>query len=573
LHELDQALLSFRGVFFQVGGFSFVINMLMLAPAIYMMSVYDRVMTGRNEFTLLFMTLLVLGAFTLMGVLEWVRSRLLVRVGTRLDAMMRDRIFVAAFERNLKRAGGNPAQAMNDLSSVRQFVTGNGILAFFDAPWIPIFMVVIALIHPVLGLFSVGAAAILFVLALLNEVYTRTAIDEAQSQSVAANLYANNNLRNAEVIEAMGMMAGIRRRWEARHDKSLSLQALASDRGGLIQAITKVCRIAFQSLILGLAAWLAIRGDISAGGLIGAMVLMSRTLAPVEHLIGVWRQWVGSRASYARLKQLLVEFPSSDHSMALPPPRGAVTVESASVVAPGTEVAILKGLGFSISAGDVVGVIGPSGAGKSTLARVLVGVWPASSGHARLDGADIAAWDKTELGPYLGYLPQDIELFEGSVAENICRFGEIDSERIVRAAVAAGVHDLILHLPNGYDTPIGVDGSALSGGQRQRIALARALYGDPVLLVLDEPNSNLDESGEAALLAAIRQTKALGHTVVLVSHRGSLLPVIDKLLVLRDGGLVAYGPRDQVLAYLQAQQQPVQPQGESAASGNQESGQ
>jgi ATP-binding cassette subfamily C exporter for protease/lipase len=259
--------------------------------------------------------------------------------------------------------------------------------------------------------------------------------------------------------------------------------------------------------------------------------------------------------------------------MALPPPRGAVTVESASVVAPGTEVAILKGLGFSISAGDVVGVIGPSGAGKSTLARVLVGVWPASSGHARLDGADIAAWDKTELGPYLGYLPQDIELFEGSVAENICRFGEIDSERIVRAAVAAGVHDLILHLPNGYDTPIGVDGSALSGGQRQRIALARALYGDPVLLVLDEPNSNLDESGEAALLAAIRQTKALGHTVVLVSHRGSLLPVIDKLLVLRDGGLVAYGPRDQVLAYLQAQQQPVQPQGESAASGNQESGQ
>lgn len=564
-HELDSVLLAFRRTFFQVGGFSFVANLLMLAPAIYMMSIYDRVMTSRSELTLLFMTIMVVGAFALMGAIEWVRSRLLVRVGTRLDTLLRDRVFVAAFARNLQRTGGNPAQAMQNLTTLRQFVTGNGILAFFDAPWVPIYLAVLALIHPALGIFGLFAALVLFVLAVLNEVYTRSVLDEANNQSIAANLYANNNLRNAEVIQAMGMLPGIRERWAERHDKFISLQALASDRAALIQSITKVCRIAFQSLILGLAAWMAIDGLISTGGLIGAMILMGRTLAPVEMVIGAWRQWIDSRTSYEQLNELLDEFPPSVDRMSLPPPQGNFAFEGVSVAAPATDALILKGLSFRISAGDVVCIIGPSGAGKSTLARTLVGLWAPAAGHARLDGVDVAAWDKSELGPYLGYLPQDIELFDGTVAENICRFSQVDSTRIVAAAQSAGVHDLILRLPQGYDTPIGVDGSSLSGGQKQRIALARAIYGDPVLLVMDEPNSNLDEIGEQALIDAIRQCKRRGCTVVLISHRTSLLPVVDKLLVLREGSMAAYGPRDQVLAHLKSDQsgQVAKPSAES----------
>mgnify|MGYP000692803220 FL=1 len=549
-HELDRVLLAFRRVFFQVGAFSFFINILMLAPAVYMMQVYDRVLASRNELTLLFLTLLVLGLYALMGALEWVRSRVLVRVGTQLDVMLHERVFNATFLGNKLGAGRNPAQAMQDLTSIRQFVAGNGVLAFFDAPWIPIFIGVIALIHPLLGAFSLFAAVVMFVLALLNEIYTRPPLNEANNQFSAANLYANNNLRHAEVIEAMGMLAGIRARWLERHKKFLALQALASDRAAVISSITKAVRLAFQSLVLGLAAWFAIDGLISPGALIGAMVLMSRTLAPVEQLIGTWRQWIGARTSYARTKELLDTFPAPPVPMRLPAPLGAVAVENAAVIPPGSKVPVLKGLNFAIPAGEVVCVIGPSGAGKSSLARLLAGIWAPAAGHARLDGADISAWDKSELGPYLGYLPQDIELFEGSVADNIARFSAVDSERVVTAARAAGVHDLILHLPQGYDTPIGVDGSILSGGQRQRIALARALYGEPVLLVLDEPNSNLDDAGEAALLQAIQKLKAQGKTVVLVSHRTGMLPVVDRLLVLREGGISSYGPRDQVLAQL-----------------------
>jgi ATP-binding cassette subfamily C exporter for protease/lipase len=556
-HELDRVLLAFRRVFFQVGAFSFFINILMLAPAVYMMQVYDRVLASRNELTLLFLTLLVLGLYALMGALEWVRSRVLVRVGTQLDVMLHERVFNAAFLGNKQGAGRNPAQAMQDLTSIRQFVAGNGVLAFFDAPWIPIFIGVIALIHPLLGAFSLFAAVVMFVLALLNEIYTRPPLNEANNQFSAANLYANNNLRHAEVIEAMGMLAGIRARWLERHRKFLALQSLASDRAAVISSITKAVRLAFQSLVLGLAAWFAIDGLISPGALIGAMVLMSRTLAPVEQLIGTWRQWIGARSSYVRTKELLDTFPAPPVPMRLPAPLGAIAVENAAVIPPGSKVPVLKGLNFAIPAGEVVCVIGPSGAGKSSLARLLAGIWAPAAGHARLDGADISAWDKRELGPYLGYLPQDIELFDGSVADNIARFSAVDSERVVTAARAAGVHDLILHLPQGYDTPIGVDGSILSGGQRQRIALARALYGEPVLLVLDEPNSNLDDAGEAALLQAIQKLKAQGKTVVLVSHRTGMLPVVDRLLVLREGGISAYGPRDQVLAQLKGGTQVV----------------
>ncbi|MES2013531.1 MAG: type I secretion system permease/ATPase [Pseudomonadota bacterium] len=550
--ELDRALLLFRGVFFQVGAFSFVLNILMLVPAIYMMQVYDRVLSSRNDMTLAMLTVLALALFCLMGVLEWVRARVLVRVGTKLDLMLHERAFNAAFMRNLQRMGGSPAQAMNDITTIRQFLTGTGIFSFFDAPWVPIFIAITAMIHPMLGLFSLFAAVMMFVLALLNEYLTRPPLDAASMQSAAASVYANNNLRNAEVIQAMGMLPRIYDRWLQRQYKFLALQALASDRSAVINSVTKVARMAFQSLILGLAAWFAIDGFIAPGALIGAMVLMGRTLAPVEMLIGAWKQWISARESYHRLHELFETYPSLEKGMSLPAPTGEVTVENITVVPPKGELPVLKGLSFKINAGDVVGILGPSAAGKSSLARALLGIWRPRDGSVRLSGADIASWNTEDLGQYLGYLPQDIELFEGTVAENIARFAEVDSENVIAAAMAADVHDMILRLPKGYDTAIGVDGASLSGGQRQRLALARALYGDPALIVLDEPNSNLDEAGEAALIGTILQLKAKLRTVVVITHKLNVLSAVDKLLVLRDGALFAYGPRDKVLDHLKA---------------------
>jgi len=558
--EIDRALLSFKSVFFQIGAFSLVLNLLMLVPAIYMMQVYDRVLSSRNDMTLAMLTILALVLFVWMGFQEWVRARILVRVGTRLDVMLHERAFNAAFVRNLQRRGGNPAQALQDLTSIRQFATGSGIFAFFDAPWAPIFIAVTILIHPVLGLFSLFAAAMMLVLALMNEYFTRPPLDEANVQAVAANAYANNNLRNAEVIEAMGLLPRIYDRWLVRQRRFLALQALASDRSAIINSVTKIARLAFQSLILGLAAWFAIDGFIAPGALVGAMVLMGRTLAPVEQIISVWRQWIAARASYHRLHDLLANYPATPEGMPLPKPLGDVLVENVTVVPPGSEKPVLNGLLFKINAGDIVGVVGPSAAGKSSLARALLGVWKPSVGSVRLGGVDVASWNKRELGPYLGYLPQDIELFEGTVAENIARFNELDSEQIVAAATAAGVHEMILRLPHGYDSSIGTDGVSLSGGQRQRIALARALYGDPVLLVFDEPNSNLDEAGEVALIKLLRNLKSGGRTVVLITHKLSLLSSVDKLLALNEGALVAYGPRDQVIEFLKGArggQQPV----------------
>lgn len=553
--EVDRALLAFRAVFFQVGIFSLVLNLLMLAPAVYMMQVYDRVLPSRNDMTLAMLTVMVLGLMVLMGVQEWVRAHILVRVGTRLDLMLHERAFHAAFVRNIQRRGASPAQALQDLTHLRQFVTGTGIFAFFDAPWVPIFIAVTALIHPALGLFSLFAAVTMFVLALMNEYFTRPPLDEAGVQAVAAGAYANNNLRNAEVIEAMGMLPGIYRRWQERQQKFLALQALASERSAVINSVTKVARMAFQSLVLGLAAWFAIDGFIAPSALIGAMVLMGRTLAPVEQLIAAWRQWITARTAYHRLRDLLETYPAREESMPLPRPSAEVSVENISVVPPGADKPVVHDLTFRISAGDIVGVLGPSAAGKSSLARALVGVWKPVEGSVRLGGGDVADWNKAELGPCLGYLPQDIELFEGTVAENIARMGVVESERVIAAAHAAGLHEMIQRLPQGYDTPIGLDGVSLSGGQRQRIALARALYGDPVLYVFDEPNSNLDEAGEAALISVLRELKSRARTVVLITHKLKLLAAVDKLLVLREGGLVAYGPRDQVIDFLKTQHQ------------------
>lgn len=557
--ELAEVLHSFRKAFYTAGFFSMFINVIGLVPSIYMLQVYDRVLQSRNVTTLIMLTVIMVGFYLMLGMLEVARSKLLIRVGAQLDMRLNDRVFGASFERNLKRAGGNAGQAMGDLTNVRQFLTGNGLFAFFDAPWAPIYLVVIFLFSPWLGLFALFAAIALFSLAWATEVATRKPLAEAQQTAVAANNYATNNLRNAEVIEAMGMLDNLKRRWLEKQLKFLALQNEASDRAAVISATTKSVRIAVQSLCLGGGALLVIEGTLTPGGMIAASILLGKALGPVELAINVWKQLLSARTSYYRLEGLLQDFPAREEGMSLPAPQGSLLVEGVVAAAPGSKALILKQVGFSVMPGEIVGVIGPSASGKSTLARLLVGVWPTVSGKVRLDGADVFTWNKAELGPSVGYLPQDIELFEGTIAENIGRFGDIYPEKVVEAAKLAGVHDMVLRFPNGYDTPIGEGGSVLSGGQRQRIALARAVYGDPSFVVLDEPNSNLDDVGEAALVRTILELKRRGTTVLLITHRTSIISAVDKLLLLVDGAVQLYGPRDQVLQALQQRPQAATP--------------
>ena len=548
--ELADVLFRLRRSFFALAAFSGVINVMMLTPAIYMLQVYDRALVSRNVTTLTMLTLLVIGLFMLMSALEMVRTRVLIRVGNFLDMDLNRRIFSAAFERNLSRAGGNPAQALQDLAQVRQFLTGNGLFAFFDAPWTPIYLVVCYLIHPWLGLVTMIGSLILVGLAYLTEKATQKPLAEANQAAMSSASYANNNLRNAEVIEAMGMLPSIGKRWYQGHLRILQMQTLASDRAALISSTGRFVRITLQSLILGTGALLAIEGKITPGMMIACSILTGRALGPVEQVIASWKQLLGCRLAWGRLNDLLQDYPQRPPSMSLQRPMGMLAVENVIAGAPGTTTSIVRGVSFSLVPGESLGIIGPSASGKSTLARLLVGVWPAQAGKVRLDGADIFTWNKAELGPWLGYLPQDVELFEGTIAENIARFAEVDSDAVIRAARSSGVHDMILHFPQGYDTRLAADGTPLSGGQKQRIALARALYGEPNLVVLDEPNANLDDVGEKALVDALAELKARGATVILISHRPNVLCAVDKILMLRDGAVHMLGSRDEVFAAL-----------------------
>ncbi|GAB6068539.1 alkaline protease secretion ATP-binding protein AprD [Methylothermus subterraneus] len=548
--ELAQILSRLRRHFLVVGAFSMAINTLMLTPSLYMLQVYDRVLSSRNETTLGLLTLLALGLYGLMSLLEFVRSRVLVRIGAALEAELNRRVFDAAFEASL-RTHGDARQALSDLTNLRQFLTGNGPFAFFDAPWTPIYLAVVFLLHPWIGWFGVASSLVLIALTLATEWLTQAPLKEANRLANQALSFAGNSLVNAEVIEALGMLPNIRRRWQEKHFKMLRLQHLASDRAGLISAVTRAVRISVQSLVLGLGAYFVLRNEMTAGGMIAGSILLGRALAPVEQLIANWRGFVQARQAYERLQSLLDRFPPRLERLSLLPPKGQVTVEGLVAVPPGGQAPVLKGISFEIPAGCIVGLIGPSAAGKSTLARLLVGVWPPYAGKVRLDGAELGHWDRQELAQFLGYLPQDVELFEGTVAENIARFGALESEKILAAAKRAGVHEMILRLPQGYETQIGPGGAVLSGGQRQRIALARALYGDPRLIVLDEPNSNLDDVGEAALVSALQTLKAEQRTVVVITHRMSVLSAVDRLLVLRDGLIQAYGARDEILKALQ----------------------
>jgi len=550
-NEIERALLAFKSTFITIGVFSAIINLLMLTPSIYMLQVYDRVLASRNEITLLMLTLLMLGAFLFIGTLEVVRSFVLVRVGAKFDMMLNKRVYTAAFEQNLKQAGGNAGQALSDLTNLRQFLTGNALFAFFDAPWFPIYLIVIFLFEPALGWFALGGTLILIVLAVVNERVTRAPLSEANSMAVSASTMATNNLRNAEVIESMGMLPNLMGRWFRTHGKFLSLQADASQKAGSIGAATKFVQSALTSLVLGFGALLVLENKITPGMMIAASILVGRTMQPVQQVIGVWKTWSSTRSAHERLTKLLETNPARSAGMELPKPKGILTVEAVTAAPPGSNTPIVRNVSFGVAPGDVVGVIGPSGSGKSTLARLLVGVWPAMMGKVRLDGADIYQWNKAELGPSIGYLPQDIELFSGTVSENIARFGEVNAEKVVEAAQRAGVHDMILRLPKGYDTPLGDGGAGLSGGQKQRLGLARAMYDDPSLIVLDEPNSNLDEVGEQSLVAAVLELRKRGKTIVLITHRPSILSATSKLLMMKDGGVQAFGPTQQVLAAIQ----------------------
>ena len=551
--ELREAVASLWPFFVRAGWFSLVCSLLVLAPSGYMLEVYDRVVNSRSHTTLAMLTLLVLGAYVVMEVLEWARSEVMRSASVELDRKMSVRIFNAIFEANLSRLPGGTQQPLNDFRQVRDFLYSPVLLAIMEAPVALVMMVLLFLINPLLGWSALAFAVLQTLVAWLNERSTKPPLMQANRTAIEAQQYADNTLRNAEVIESMGMLRDTHRRWQRKQQDFLDLQALASERAGGFQAISKLLQNTLTSMLLGLGCWLLLYNELRGGPgmMIVASVLGGRMLAPLVQVVSQWQTVVNVRDAWVRVDGLLVAVPERKQGMSLPAPRGALQVEQLVAGAPGSAAPILRGVQFALAPGEVLAVVGPSAAGKTTLARLLVGLWPAQGGKVRLDGADIHAWSKAELGAHLGYLPQGVELFEGTLAENIARFAEVEPAKVEAAARAVGLHEFILSLPQGYDSPVGPEGARLSGGQRQRVGLARALYGDPVFVVLDEPNSSLDEEGDAALARAIQDAKVRGTTFVIMTHRTSVLGVADKMLVLHDGQQQAFGPRDDVLAALQ----------------------
>lgn len=556
-HSLQSALTiglrSLRPVLATAVAFGLFINLLLFVSPLYMLQIYDRVIPSRNETTLAGITLIAAFGLAVYAILEMLRARLLVRGGVVFDQKIATPIFDAAHRGTLIRPGAQHDTALRDVDVLREFLTGSGMLAFCDLPWIPIFLLACFVLHPWFGWMALVGGGTILGLTLLNEIATRRTLDAASQASREAGQDAAAAFRNGEVLQAMGMVASMRGRWERRHDDVLLLQARASDRAGLILAATKFVRMLLQTLVLGVGAYLAIHREISAGSMIAASIIIGRTLAPIEAVVGNWKGFTAARASYRRLRDLIAVAGSETRRLVLPRPRGLIEAENISVAAPGSTRAILKAVSFRLEPGTVVGIIGPSGAGKSTLVRALTGVWPLHEGTVRVDGSDLRHWDKALLGQHVGYLPQDVELFDGTVAQNIARFASEDDARVIEVARQAGCHELIQSLPEGYNTVIGRGGHGLSGGQRQRIALARALYGEPSLVVLDEPNASLDQLGEAALMRAVAALKQSGTTVVIVTHKVSLLEEADRILLLSEGSVPVSGAPEQVLSHLTGQ--------------------
>jgi ATP-binding cassette subfamily C protein EexD len=558
--ELGKALRSCKSSFFFAGFFSLFVNVLLLVPSIYMLAVYDRVLSSNSESTLLMLTLIVVFLFLVMGGLEWIRSQILITTSTRLDQLLGERVFNSIFTLALASGGKTAsAQPLSDLLQLRQFLTGNGLFAFFDAPWLPIYLALMFLFHFWFGVTAVVSAFVLIGLAIWNEVSTRANLNQANKETIEANQLTQSNLRNVEAIEVMGMLPHMRQRWQQKQLSVIALQAQASAKGGLITALSKTFRMTVQSLVLGLGAYLAIHKQISPGLVISGSILLGRALAPLDLMIASWRGFQAARQSYGRLNILLAQITNRQTPMTLPAPKGEIRLDNVSIAPGGIQHPILKGISLVIDPGMLVGLIGPSASGKSTLARAILGIYLPVTGSVRLDGTEIHHWDRAQLSTYVGYLPQDVELLDGTIRENIARFGEIDPEKVVAAAQAAGIHEMVQHLPDGYQTRLAGNGQLLSVGQRQRVGIARALYGEPKLIVLDEPNSNLDQAGEAALMVTLANLKKKGASVIIITHRPNILSLTDKIAMLVNGQLAFYGARDEALAKLFPPASPSKP--------------
>lgn len=533
--ELRDALRQMWRPFALAAIFSSAINLLYLSSPLYLMQVYNRVLVSENVTTLLMLTLILAIALATMGLLDAARSQLLIRCGVRLDAQLSGRVFEALVVRSARQGFSRGAQQLRDLDQFRSFITGPGIYFAFDLPWIPLYLILLFVIHPALGTVATLGAAFLLGLAVLNERITRGALRQSEASGNRAYVFTENILRHSDVVLAMGMQPAVERHWFASRDTMLAEQAAASDRNAVVSSGIRFSRLLLQALMLGVGAWLAIDNAIMPATIFAASIIMGRALVPVEQAVGTWRQFNEAREGYRRVKALLAEVPERDSRTILPTRDHAISVEGLSYLLPRRKQPILADLGFELAAGQAVGVVGPSGSGKSTLARLLVGAIEPTSGAIRLGGIDYGQWDRHELGKRIGYLPQDVGLFAGSVRDNIARFGPAPIEDIVEAARMTGIHEMVLDLPEQYDTMLGPGGVGLSGGQRQRLGLARALLGTPDLIVLDEPNANLDTSGEEALKQALLTLKARGSTIIVVTHRDTVLDVVDALMFVRSG--------------------------------------
>jgi ATP-binding cassette, subfamily C, type I secretion system permease/ATPase len=526
-----------------------VVNILALTGSFYMLQVYDRVLTSRSVPSLLALSMLAVMLFLFQGGLEVVRSQILVRLSSRLDRRLTPLAHGAVMRlRSVTGAQGNATQPLRDVDSIRAYLSGQGPVAILDMPWMPLYVAFAFILHPVLGFMTIGGAVFLIAVTLLTEKLMRAPGEAAAGVSKQRWAIAEASDRNADALRAMGFAHRFTHRLEAVNNQHITANERLSDVTGGLSVVSRVFRMMLQSALLGMGAFLTIKGEMSAGAIIACSIASSRALAPIEVAIGNWRGFLAARKAGERLDTVLAALPKLAEPLKLPAPVKALKIENISVAVPGTQTVTLANVGFEVTAGTVLAVIGPSAAGKSTLARAVTGVWPVMRGAVRIDGAALASWAPEELGRHVGYLPQDVQLFDGTITENISRFEEQpDSQRVIAASVAADVHEMVLRLPNGYETRIGDSGSMLSAGQRQRIALARALYRDPFLLVLDEPNSNLDADGEKALVNAILQVKARGGVVIVIAHRPTVLSAADKVAVIGGGQLTAIGPKDEVL--------------------------
>jgi PrtD family type I secretion system ABC transporter len=559
INPFKAALKTYQTILVATVIFSVAINLLMFISPIYMLQVYDRVLHSRSETTLVMITLIALAGLAIYALLEWVRSRVLVRAGLRFDEMIAKALFNRVVTTTIRQPNGKSEFVLGDVDRLREFLTGSGLIAICDVPWVPIFIFVCFMFHPMVGYVALAGAVIVFALAIANEFMTKKTLNEASGLGQSAQHFATTTLQNIEAIRALGMESSLRSRWHDMHRGMLEKQAEASDSAGAIQSVSKFVRMGLQTLILGVGAYLVLESEISPGSMIACSILMGRALQPVDQVVGQWKQFVGARQAYSRLSQIFTQVPGEEDKTQLPAPTGNLSVSNLAVVPPTARTPLLQGVSFEAIPGEAVALVGPSGAGKSSLMRALVGIWPAAAGSIRLDGAELQHWDPDMLGKHLGYLPQSVELFNGSVAENISRFqvGAKD-EDVLMAAQQARVHQMIQNLPDGYDTQIGVGGRSLSGGQRQRIGLARALYGDPALIILDEPNANLDSEGEEALFQIIQELKGRGKTILFVSHKMSLVSLAEKSLILAEGRMRSFGPTQELLKIKPALK-PVQP--------------